>query len=58
MQGALTARDIQGRGRAVSGATLEDVVAAVRQMSDVPDGHAMFRWVRQVVSLPLPTASP
>jgi hypothetical protein len=56
--GALTARDIQGSDRSVSGATLEDVVEAVRQMTDIPDGHSMFRWIRQVASLPLPAASP
>ena len=50
--GALTARDIQGSERSVSGATLEDLVAAVRQIPDLPADDSMFRWVRQVASLP------
>lgn len=54
--GALTALDIQGSERSVSGATLEDLVAAVRQIPDLPADDSMFRWVRQVASLP--AASP
>ena len=50
--GALTAQDIQGSERSVSGATLEDLVAAVRQIPDLPADDSMFRWVRQVASLP------
>ena len=50
--GGLTARDIQGSERSVSGATLEDLVAAVRQIPDLPVDDSMFRWVRQVTSLP------
>lgn len=56
--GALTARDIQGSDRSVSGATLEDLVEAVRQMTDIPRDDSMFRWVRQIASLPLPAVSP
>jgi hypothetical protein len=51
--GALAARDIQGSDRSITGATLEDLVEAVRQMPDIPEGQSMFRWVRQVASLPL-----
>ena len=54
--GVLTARDIQGSERSVSGATLEDLVAAARQIPDLPADDSMFRWVRQVASLP--AASP
>ncbi len=50
--GALTARDILGSERSVSGATLEDLVAAVRQFSGLPADDSMFRWIRQVTSLP------
>jgi hypothetical protein len=52
--GALTARDTQGSELSVSGATLEDLVEAVRQRSDVPDDNSMFRWVRKVSSLQPP----
>jgi hypothetical protein len=52
--GSLTARDIQGSGLSVSGATLEDLVEAVRRLPDVPDDNSMFRWIRKVASLPLP----
>jgi len=53
--GALTARDIQGSGKSFSGATLEELVEAVRQSPDVPDENSMFRWVRKVSSLPHPS---
>jgi hypothetical protein len=49
--GALTARDIHGE-LSVSGTTLEDLVAAVRHIPGLPAGDSMFRWVRQVASLP------
>lgn len=44
--GALTARDIQGSDRSVSGGSLEDLVEAVRQLPGGPDDDSMFRWVR------------
>ena len=50
--GGLTARDIQGSERSVSGKTLEDLVAAVRGLPDLPAEDSMFRWVRAVASLP------
>ena len=56
--GAFTAHDIQGGGQSVSGATLEDLVEAVRQLADVPDDDSMFRWIRQVATLPLPAQPP
>lgn len=56
--GAYTAHDIQGGGQSVSGATLEELVDAVRQLADVPDGDSMFRWIRQVATLPLPAQPP
>jgi hypothetical protein len=52
--GALTARDIQGSGRSVAGATLEDLVEAVWQTAEVPDDDSMLRWIRQIVDLPIP----
>jgi hypothetical protein len=52
--GALTARDIQGSDRSVVGETLEDLVEAVSQMADIPDGDSMLRWVRQIADLPIP----
>jgi hypothetical protein len=52
--GALTARDIQGSEKSVSGATLEDLVEAVRQLPGVPADDSMFRWVRKVSSLSRP----
>jgi hypothetical protein len=55
--GDLTAHDVQGSGRSVSGATLEDLVKAARQMPGVP-GDSMFRWIRQIASLPLPAGTP
>lgn len=57
-QGSLSARDIQGSDAAVQGATLEDLVAAVERMPDVPPNDAMFRWIRPVASLPVPPTSP
>ena len=56
--GSFTARDIQGSDRMVNGATLEDLVAAVEHMPDIPIGHSMFRWIRQIASLPVPEVSP
>jgi len=50
--GSFTARDIQGSDLTVNGATLEDLVAAVEHMPDIPAGHSMFRWIRQIASLP------
>lgn len=52
--GAYTAHDIQGSDQSVSGATLEELVEAVRQLAGVPDGDSLLRWVRQVATLPLP----
>ncbi|HEX4059652.1 MAG TPA: hypothetical protein VHY58_01410 [Streptosporangiaceae bacterium] len=52
--GAYTAHDIQGSDQSVSGATLEELVEAVHRLADVPDGGSMFRWIRQVATLPLP----
>jgi hypothetical protein len=51
--GAYTATDIQGSGLSVSGATLEELVEAVRGLAEAPAGDSMFRWVRQVASLPV-----
>jgi hypothetical protein len=56
--GAFTARDIQGSDRSIAGETLEDLVEAVRQMTDIPDGNSMLRWIRQIASLPVPPLSP
>ena len=56
--GSFTARDIQGSDRMVNGATLEDLVAAVEHMPDIPIDHSMFRWIRQIASLPVPEVSP
>jgi hypothetical protein len=52
--GDFTARDTKDGDRSVSGATLEDLVEAVRQRADVPDGDSMFRWIRKVASLQVP----
>jgi hypothetical protein len=52
--GSLTARDIQGSEKSVSGATLEDLVEAVSQLPGIPADDSMFRWVRKVSSLPRP----
>jgi hypothetical protein len=49
--GSLTAHDIQGSDLTVNGATLEDLVAAVEHMPDIPSDDSMFRWVRQITSL-------
>lgn len=56
--GAFSAHDIQGSDRTVAGATLEDLLQAVRKIDDIPEGHYMFRWVRPVASLPLPPEVP
>jgi hypothetical protein len=56
--GALRARDIQGSDRSVSGATLEDLVDAVRDMPGLPGDDSMFRWIRPVASLPLEPTAP
>ncbi|MGH3159663.1 MAG: hypothetical protein ACRDNF_24255 [Streptosporangiaceae bacterium] len=50
--GAYTARDIQGSELSVSGATLEDLVEAVRGLADAPGDDSMLRWIRQVAALP------
>jgi hypothetical protein len=50
--GDFTARDIQGSDRSVAGATLEDLVDAVRRMADIPADDSMLRWTRQIASLP------
>lgn len=56
--GAFTALDIQGSGRSVTGATLEDLVDAVRSITDIAQDDSMFRWIRQVAALQVPAVSP
>jgi hypothetical protein len=56
--GAYTARDIQGSDESVCGATLEELVEAVRRLADAADGDSMLRWIRQVATLPLPAPPP
>jgi hypothetical protein len=51
--GAFTARELDGE-RVLTGATLEDLVEAVRSIEDVPEEHSMFRWIREVQSLSIP----
>jgi hypothetical protein len=52
--GAYTARDIHGSHQSVSGATLEDLVEAARQLGGTVSEDSMFRWIRQVATLPVP----
>lgn len=49
--GAFTARDIQGSDLQIAGPTLEDLVEAVRHMTNIRQGDSMFRWIRQIASL-------
>lgn len=50
--GGFRAHDIQGSGLSIEGHTLEDLVTAVGQLPDCPTDKVMFRWVREVATLP------
>lgn len=56
--GSYRARDNQGSDLAVQGATLEDLVAAIARMPEVPPDNSMLRWIRSIASLPIPPDSP
>lgn len=52
-RGGFAAKDLRSSLPAVSGATLEDLVAAVEDMPGAGTSHCMFRWVQQISALPV-----
>jgi hypothetical protein len=53
--GLFTAHDKLGSDQEFQAATLEDLIVAVEKTRGVGAEDSMFRWVRPIASLPLPT---